>query len=268
MTQRWKLTIEYDGTNFVGWQMQENGASVQEAIEKAIHGFSGETISLRAAGRTDAGVHAVGQVAHFDLEKDTTEKTVRDAVNVHLRPHAISIVNAEKVPPNFHARFGAIYRVYCYKILMNRWAPPALETPYVWHVGPDLDIPKMHEAAQHLLGYHDFTSFRAAECQAKTPHRSMDRLDVLESKHDLRYGRHIEVWAEAKSFLHHQIRNIVGTLKLVGEGKWEPDRIRQALEAKDRTQAGPMAPASGLYFVRVDYSDKMPEKDVEDKGER
>jgi tRNA pseudouridine38-40 synthase len=253
VTQRWKLTIEYDGTPFVGWQRQENGASVQECLEKAIFNFCGEEVVVRAAGRTDAGVHAVGQVAHFDLEKDADEKIVSGAINAHLRPHPISVVKAERASSSFHARFGAAYRVYCYKILMNRWAPPALEAPYVWHVGRDLDVGAMHTAAQHLLGTHDFTSFRAAECQAKSPIRTMDRLDVLEVTHDLTAGRHLEVWAEAKSFLHHQIRNIVGTLKLVGEGKWEPERVKRALEAKDRTQAGPMAPASGLYFVRVDY---------------
>ena len=253
MTQRWKLTIEYDGTPFAGWQRQENALSVQECIEKAIIAFCGEEVVLRAAGRTDAGVHAVGQVAHFDLEKDATEKIVSGAINAHLRPHPISVVNAEKVSSGFHARFGAAYRVYCYKILMNRWASPALESPYVWHIGRDLNVAAMHAAAQHLLGTHDFTSFRAAECQAKSPIRSMDRLDVIETTYNLSAGRHLEVWAEAKSFLHHQIRNIVGTLKLVGEGKWQPEDVKTALEAKDRTKAGPMAPASGLYFVRVDY---------------
>lgn len=253
MTQRWKLTIEYDGTPFVGWQRQESDLSVQACVEKAIHDFSGETVTIHVAGRTDAGVHAVGQVAHVDLEKDTNEKTVRDAINAHMRPHPVAIVKAEPVSQEFHARFDAINRVYCYKILMNRWADAALESPYVWHIGRDMDVGAMHKAAQHLIGKHDFTSFRGAACQAKGPVRSLDRCDVVETKHNLTFGRHVEIWAEARSFLHHQIRNIVGTLQLVGEGKWQPDDVKRVLEAKDRTLAGPMAPASGLYFVRVDY---------------
>ena len=254
MTQRWKLTIEYDGTNFAGWQRQASDPSVQGTIEKAIHGFCGEEVTLHVAGRTDAGVHAVGQVAHVDLEKESTEKTVRDAINAHLRPHPISIVKAEPVSPEFHARFGAVHRAYCYKILMNRWAAPVLEYNRVWHIGGDLDVAAMQKAAKHLLGTHDFSTFRASECQAKSPVRSIDRLDVIEIMDNLGYGRHLEIWAEAKSFLHHQIRNVTGTLKLVGEGKWTPDDMKTALEAKDRTKGGPMAPASGLYFVRVDYA--------------
>lgn len=253
MAQRWKVTIEYDGTSFVGWQRQENGLSVQACLEKAIHSFCGEEVTIHVAGRTDAGVHAVGQVAHFDIERPSTEKEVRDAVNAHLRPHRISVVTAEAVPETFHARFDAVNRVYCYKILMNRWAPPALLAPYVWHVGIELDVSSMHQAAQHLLGKHDFSSFRAAACQANSPIRSLDRLDVRQVTHPLEAGGHIEIWAEARSFLHHQIRNIVGTLKLVGEGKWTPEDVKRVLEAKDRTQAGAMAPAAGLYFVRVNY---------------
>lgn len=254
MTQRWKLTIEYDGTDFVGWQRQASDASIQGSIEKAIHDFCGENVTLHAAGRTDAGVHAVGQVAHIDIERPSTEKEVRDAINAHLRPRPISIVKAEPVSQDFHARFGAVHRVYCYKILMNRRAPPVLESRRVWHINVDLNVAAMHEAAQHLLGNHDFSTFRAAECQAKTPVRTMNRLDVIEATNNLGFGRHIEIWAEARSFLHHQIRNIVGTLRLVGEGKWAPDDVKTALQAKDRTKGGPMAPASGLYFVRVDYS--------------
>lgn len=252
MTQRWKLTIEYDGTHFVGWQRQENGLSVQECLEKAIHGFCGEAVTIHVAGRTDSGVHAVGQVAHVDIARPSTEKEVRDALNAHLRPHTVSIVKAEPVSPEFHARFDAIHRVYCYKILMNRWAPPALLSPYVWHVGLDLDVEAMDRAAQYLIGKHDFSSFRAAACQAKGPVRSLDRLRVMEVQ-ALGFGRHVEVWAEARSFLHHQIRNIVGTLKMVGEAKYTPEDVKTILDAKDRTKAGAMAPASGLYFVRVDY---------------
>lgn len=253
MTQRWKLTIEYDGTDFAGWQRQDNAPSIQGCVEKAIHGFCGETVTLHVAGRTDAGVHAVGQVAHVDLEKESTEKTVRDAINAHLRPHPISVVKAEPVAHDFHARFGAVHRVYCYKILMNRWAAPAIEHRHVWHVGMDLDVAAMHTAAQHLIGTHDFSTFRASECQAKSPIRSLDRLDVIEVQHGLSFGRHVEIWAEARSFLHHQIRNITGTLKLVGEGKWTPGDVRIALESKDRTKGGPTAPASGLYFVKIEY---------------
>ena len=253
MTQRWKLTIEYDGTEFVGWQVQENGISVQGALEKAFHAFCGETVTLHVAGRTDSGVHATGQVAHVDINRPSTEKEVRDAINAHLRPQRISIVTAEPVSDEFHARYNALRRLYCYKILMNRWAPPAIVAPYVWHVGWDLNVAAMHEAAQHLIGKHDFTSFRSAACQANSPVRTLDRLDVIETKHNLDFGRHVEIWAEARSFLHHQIRNIAGTLKLVGEGKWTPADVKTALEARDRTKGGAMAPASGLYFVRVDY---------------
>ena len=253
MTQRWKLTLEYDGTEFVGWQRQESDLSVQGCLEKAFYDFCGETVTLHVAGRTDAGVHAVGQVAHVDIERPSTEKEVRDAVNAHLRPHRISILKAEPVSTGFHSRFEAVNRVYCYKILMNRRAPPALAAPYVWHVGWDLDAAAMHLAARHLLGKHDFSSFRSAACQANSPIRTLDRLDVIETTHDLSAGRHLEIWAEARSFLHHQIRNIVGTLEQVGEGKWAADDVKRALEAKDRTKGGPMAPASGLYFVRVDY---------------
>lgn len=253
MTQRWKLTIEYDGTDFCGWQWQDNALSVQECIEKAIHGFCGETVSLHVAGRTDSGVHALGQVAHFDLEREADGKTVRDAINYHLRPHPITVVSAEAVSEEFHARFGAIHRVYCYRILMARHAPTVIHMRNTWHVWQDLNLDAMSMAAEHLIGTHDFSSFRAAECQAKSPLRSLDRLEILENKSQLGLGRHIEVWAEAKSFLHHQIRNITGTLKMVGEGKLTPGDVKAILAARDRTKAGVMAPASGLHFVRVDY---------------
>lgn len=250
---RWKLTIEYDGSSFAGWQRQTNAPSVQEAIEKAITAFCGEEAQLHVAGRTDAGVHAVGQVAHVDLARETDERSVRDAINYHLRPYPVAIVKAERAAPEFHARFGAIHRVYCYKILMGRRADNVLQQKRVWHVQRELDVAAMNKAAKHLLGQHDFSSFRDAECQAKSPMRSMDRLEFIERKHELSAGRHIELWAEARSFLHHQIRNITGTLSLVGEGKWQPDDVKAVLEAKDRTKAGPTAPPDGLYFVRVDY---------------
>ena len=252
MTQRWKLTIEYDGTDFAGWQKQDNALSVQECLEKAVHAFSGETVNSHVAGRTDSGVHAAGQVAHIDLEKETDAKTVRDAINAHLRPHAAVVVQAEAVSNEFHARFSALRRVYCYKIFMARSAPPMIGGRYVWHVWQDLDVDAMSAAARHLVGSHDFTSFRATACQAKSPLRSLDRLEFLE-KETPGLGRHLELWAEARSFLHHQIRNITGTLKMVGEDKFKPDDVKKILEAKDRTQAGVMAPASGLCFMRVDY---------------
>ncbi len=250
---RWKLTIEYDGTGFAGWQRQARDPSIQGCLEKAIHAFCGETVTLHVAGRTDAGVHATGQVAHVDLDRASTAKEVQDAINAHLRPLPISIVKAEAVSPEFHARFDALNRVYCYQILMNRWAPPALDGAYVWHVGWDLDAAAMHAAAQHLVGHHDFSTFRATACQAKSPLRTLDHLSVTETTHHLGAGRRLEIRAEARSFLHHQIRNIVGTLKLVGEKKWTLDDVKRALAARDRTKGGPMAPASGLYFVRVDY---------------
>lgn len=253
MTARWKLTIEYNGTDYAGWQRQENAPSIQGAIESAIKSFCGEDVTLHAAGRTDAGVHAQGQVAHVDIARPSTEKEVRDAINAHLRPRGISILTAERAAPDFHARFNALRRVYRYRILMNRFAPPALDHGFVWHVYWDLDLAAMNAAARHLIGTHDFSSFRAAECQAKSPVKTLDRLEVIEREMPFVHGRYVEIWAEARSFLHHQIRNIAGTLKLVGEGKWTPDDVRRALEAKDRTKGGPMAPAAGLCLMRVDY---------------
>jgi tRNA pseudouridine38-40 synthase len=254
MTQRWKLTIEYDGSGFAGWQLQDGPLTVQECVEKAVFGFSGETVRCHVAGRTDAGVHAVGQVAHIDLEKEFEDRAVRDAINFHLRPHPVAVVKAEAVSLDFHARFGAQKRHYCYKIIMGRRPEPVLFHQRAWHVKHDLDLDAMNAAARHLLGTHDFSSFRAAECQAKTPIRSLDRLEISEQKNTPGAGRHIEIWAEAKSFLHHQIRNIAGSLVLVGKGKWNPDDMKTVLEARDRTKAGPMAPAGGLYFVQVDYA--------------
>ncbi|MDE2337514.1 MAG: tRNA pseudouridine(38-40) synthase TruA [Alphaproteobacteria bacterium] len=251
---RWKLTIEYDGAPFVGWQRQESDPSVQAAIEKAIHDFCGETVTLHVAGRTDAGVHAVGQVAHADIEKETDAKTVRDAINAHLRPLPVAVVRAEPVSDAFHARFGATRRVYCYKILSRRMPAPAIEQGRVWHVTWDLDIAAMRRAAQYLLGNHDFSSFRAAACQAKSPVRTLERCEVIETTQNLSAGQHIEIWAEARSFLHHQIRNIAGALGMAGMRKWEPEEVKAVLEARDRTKnTAAMAPAHGLYFVRVDY---------------
>ncbi|MEQ1889139.1 MAG: tRNA pseudouridine(38-40) synthase TruA [Alphaproteobacteria bacterium] len=246
MTERYKLLIEYDGAPFVGWQRQDNGPSVQAAIEDAIFAFCGERITLTAAGRTDAGVHASGQVAHCDLTRPTAPDTLRDALNAHLRPAPVSILVAERVAPDFHARFDAIRRVYRYYIL-DRRAPPALLRGRVWHVPRRLDAGAMHEAAQDLTGKHDFTTFRAAQCQAKSPVRTLDLLQVR------RESEMIVIVAEARSFLHHQIRSITGSLKLVGDGRWDPARMAQILAAQDRRACGPVAPPDGLCLMRVDY---------------
>ncbi len=263
MTQRWKLTIEYDGAEFAGWQRQDNALSVQAVLEKGVKGFCGEDVTAHVAGRTDAGVHAVGQVAHVDIAKLTDTKAVRDAINFHMRPHKVAIVKAEPVSPEFHARFGAKKRYYCYKIITGRRAEPIIDAGRAWHVNIDLDVARMNKAAKHLLGEHDFTSFRASECQAKSPIRSLDRLEFIENKTALAFGTHLELWAEARSFLHHQIRNMVGTLKLVGEGKWEPDDVKAALDARERAKAGPTAPSHGLYFMRVDYDENAFTKGVD-----
>src|SRR5215218_6568478 len=246
MMPRYKLIIEYDGTPFVGWQRQANGRSVQQAIEEAIEAFAGRVVRIQTAGRTDAGVHATHQVAHVDLDKDWRTDTVRDAANAHLKPAPVAILAAEIVPDAFDARASALKRHYLYRIL-NRRAPPGLDVHRVWHVPWALDVEAMHTAAQTLVGRHDFTTFRAAECQAKSPVRTLDRLDVT------RHGEEVRVAASARSFLHHQVRSMVGTIALVGAGRWSVEAVRQALEARDRTRCGPTAPASGLYLVGVDY---------------
>ncbi len=243
---RWKLTLEYDGGPFVGWQRQDNGPSVQEAVERAIHAFSGETLTLHAAGRTDAGVHALGQVAHVDLEKSTDADTVQNAINFHLKPAPVAIVDVAAVTEDFHARFSATHRAYRYRIL-NRRAPPTLLAGRVWHVATPLDTAAMQDAANALIGNHDFTSFRAAACQAKSPVKTLDTLRVD------RDGDEIAIAVAARSFLHHQVRNIAGTLKLVGEGKWTRADVEAALAARDRSRAGPTAPPDGLYLMRVSY---------------
>ena len=243
---RYRLRIEYDGTPFVGWQRQENGRSVQQAIEEAIAKFSGETITLRGAGRTDAGVHALGQVAHVDLARDWPVDTVRDALNAHLRPEPVAILEASQAPPDFDARFSAVKRHYLYRILSRR-APPALERDRVWALPQPLDTGAMHRAAQALIGKHDFTTFRAAECQAESPLRTLDRLDVS------REGDEVAVRASARSFLHSQVRSMVGSLAKVGEGKWPEARVGEILAARDRAACGPLAPPYGLYLAGVDY---------------
>jgi len=243
---RYRLKLEYDGAPFVGWQRQDNGPSVQGALEDAIEKLSGERVTVTGSGRTDAGVHALGQVAHFDLVKEFEPGKVRDALNYHLRPNPVSVLEADVADGQFHARFSARSRHYLFRIL-NRRSPPALETGKVWHVSPKLDAEAMHAAAQTLVGQHDFTTFRAAECQAQSPVKTLDRLDVSRRADEI----HIE--ASARSFLHHQIRSFAGTLKLVGEGKWTPRDVAEALAAKDRAACGPVAPPDGLYLVRVDY---------------
>ena len=244
---RWKLTLEYDGGPFVGWQRQEAGLlSIQQALEDAILAFSGENVMVTTAGRTDAGVHAEGQVVHVDLTRDWTVKTVRDAINAHLRELPVAVLHAEPVSDEFNARFSARLRAYRYTIL-NRRAPPTLDLGKVWHIIPPIDAAKMHEAARQLLGHHDFTSFRDADCQAKSPMRTLDRLDVA------RNGDKVVCVVEARSFLHHQVRNMVGTLAKVGLGRWPLDDVKRVLDARDRTKAGPTAPAEGLVLTRVDY---------------
>ena len=243
---RYMITIEYDGTPFVGWQMQAVGVSVQGALQDAIEAFSGEVVGIRGAGRTDAGVHALGQVAHFDLNRDWDPFRVQEAVNFHLRPRPISIIACRKTPDDFDARFSATGRHYRYRVLCRR-APPVLDKDRVWWVKVALNAEAMHEAAQVLVGRHDFTTFRAAGCQAKSPVKTLDRLDVS------RVGEEIHIEACARSFLHNQVRSLVGSLRLVGDGRWALDDLRAALEARDRSRCGAVAPAGGLYLVAVDY---------------
>lgn len=243
---RYRIIIEYDGTAFVGWQRQAAGVSIQSVIEDAVHAFCGETITLRAAGRTDAGVHALGQVAHFDLQAPRDPFRVREAINYHLKPAPVVVLDCAHVAGDFDARFSAVKRHYLYRIL-NRRARPALDQHRVWWVSVPLDAERMGQAARHLVGYHDFTTFRAAQCQAHSPQKTLDRLDVV------RVGDEIQIRASARSFLHHQVRSMVGTLKHVGDGRWEVDDVLRALKARDRSACGVVAPSSGLYLVGVDY---------------
>jgi len=243
---RYKIIIEYDGAPFSGWQLQDRVPSVQGAIMAAIQAFSGEKVVVHGAGRTDAGVHAIGQVAHFDLSSERETDTVRDALNAHLRPHPVAILSAEKVPPGFDARRSALRRHYLYRIA-NRRPDLALERGRAWRLPRRLDSDAMHAAAQRLIGKHDFTTFRSTECQAKSPEKTLDRLDVS------RAAEEIHITAVARSFLHNQVRSMVGSLVVVGEGKWSADDLGRALAARDRTACGPVAPPEGLYLVRVDY---------------
>jgi tRNA pseudouridine38-40 synthase len=246
---RYKLTLEYDGGPFCGWQRQADRPSVQQALEEAVTAFCGETATVQGAGRTDAGVHAQGQVAHLDLEREVRLDVLRAALNHHLRPAPIVVLEAADAAADFHARFSALARTYRY-LIVNRPAPLALERGHAWFVPGRLDAEVMHEAASRLLGKHDFSSFRGALCQAKSPVKTLDSISVM------RHKAQIEIAVRARSFLHHQVRNVVGTLKLIGERKWPVERIEAVLAARDRAAAGPTAPACGLDLVRVDYDAK------------
>lgn len=243
---RYRLTIEYDGAPFVGWQMQDNGPSVQAALVEAIAGFSGEHVEVRGAGRTDAGVHARGQVAHFDLDKEMPPDRIRDAINAHLKPAPVAVLACEAVGPDFDARFSATRRDYEY-LIVDRRPPLTLDEGRAWRVPVPLDADAMDEAAKHLLGRHDFTTFRSVHCQARSPVKTLDRLDVA------REGERIVMTVSARSFMHNQVRSMVGSLKRVGEGKWSPADLKAALEARSRSACGPVAPACGLYLVSVAY---------------
>jgi tRNA pseudouridine38-40 synthase len=243
---RWRLTIEYEGGPFMGWQRQEHGPSVQQTLEKALHRMTGEQAVFTAAGRTDAGVHALAMAAHVDVTKALTAHRLRDGLNALVRPHPISVLEVEQVAGDWHARFSCIGRRYLYRIL-NRRAPPALDLGRVWHIAFPLDVEVMAEGAAMLVGRHDFTTFRSAQCQSDSPVKTLDRLEVR------RIGEEIHVEAAARSFLHHQVRSMVGCLALVGRGQWKPDDMRRALEARDRAALGLNAPPHGLYFLEAIY---------------
>lgn len=244
---RFKITIEYDGSGYVGWQRQANGRSVQGEIEAALTRLSGETPSVNGAGRTDKGVHALGQVAHFDFSGSSLPAdTIRDGLNAHLRDETIVIRDAAPVSDDFDARFSATARHYRYRIL-NRRVPPALDRDRVWHVPRPLDVEAMRKGAEALIGHHDFTTFRSADCQAKSPMKTLDRLELMRTDDE------VMVEASARSFLHSQVRSMVGTLARVGTGAWPVARIAEALAAKDRSACGALAPPCGLYLVAVDY---------------
>jgi len=243
---RWRLTIEYDGGPFMGWQRQEHGPSVQQTLEEALARMTGELPAIHAAGRTDAGVHALAMSAHVEIEKTLTEHRLREGLNALVRPQPVSVLSAERVAGDWHARFSCIGRRYLYRIL-NRRAPPALERGRVWHVGVSLDCEAMQKGASHLVGRHDFTTFRSAQCQSDSPVKTLDRLHVS------RVGDEIRIEAAARSFLHHQVRSMVGCLAMVGRGQWKPADIKAALEARDRAALGFNAPPRGLYFVEAIY---------------
>ena len=252
---RYKLTLEYDGSGFVGWQRQQNGPSIQQALEEAIEGFCGERVTATAAGRTDAGVHALAQVVHFDLAKAWPAATVRNALNDHLRPAPISVLAAAEAAADFDARFSARARRYLYRIV-NRRAPLSLERGRAWQVAPPLDEGAMQAAADKLVGPHDFTTFRSVHCQARSPVKTLDELEVS------RQGEVVLVRARARSFLHNQVRAMVGTLERVGEGKMSAAEVAAALAARDRAQGGPTAPACGLYLAAAEYGEEDGDEDA------
>jgi tRNA pseudouridine38-40 synthase len=246
VTTRFRVTVEFDGGPFMGWQRQPHGPTVQAAIEEAIAAIVGAPVAVHAAGRTDAGVHGLGMVAHFDIERAITPFRLMEAINALLRPSPVAILACDPVASDFHARFSCVARHYEYRIV-NRRPPLTLEAGRAWRIRGALDVDAMHDAAQLLVGHHDFTTFRSAHCQAESPVRTLDRLHVV------RNGERITIHASARSFLHHQVRSMVGCLSLVGLGKWSADDLQAALDAKDRTTLGLNAPPDGLYFVRADY---------------
>lgn len=245
---RYRIAVEYDGTPFVGWQVQANGPSVAGAIAAALHKLTGKAVAVHGAGRTDAGVHALAQIAHFDLDSQWDPLKLREGLNALVRPNPVAILAVDQIDDEFHARHSAVARHYLYRIV-NRRAPLALELNRAWHVSQPLDEGSMQEGARQLIGRHDFTTFRSAECQSASPIKTLDALSVS------RRGDLIEVRASARSFLHNQVRSMVGSLKLVGDGKWQPLDMKRALEAHDRSACGPVAPPHGLYLMRVDYAD-------------
>lgn len=253
---RWILTIEYHGGGFSGWQRQEAGIpSVQQAVEDAIYAFCQKRVTLYVAGRTDAGVHARGQVTHFDLdygERPLSGADLAKAINAHLRPQLVAVIDAREGSADFHARFSAKNKLYTYRII-NRPAPLTVDHGRAWHIRRELDVHAMQKAARHLLGQHDFSTFRDSQCQAKSPVKTLDTFEIETVGYDRFGGREILMHVQGRSFLHHQVRNMAGTLSLVGDGKWAPEDVKTALDARDRTKGGPTAPAEGLYLVRVDY---------------
>ena len=243
---RWRLTIEYDGGPFMGWQRQDHGPSVQQTLEEALQKMIGEAGQFIAAGRTDAGVHALAMSAHVDVERELTPHRLREGLNALVRPKPISVIDVWPVAADWHARFSCVGRRYLYRILARR-APPALDADRVWHIPVPLDVDAMREGARHLIGRHDFTTFRSAQCQSDSPVKTLDWLEVVQASEEIR------VTAAARSFLHHQVRSMVGCLALVGRGQWQPDDMRKALEAQDRSALGFNAPPGGLYFVEAVY---------------
>ena len=253
--KRWKITIEYSGTSYSGWQKQDDLPTIQGSIEDAIDKFCQQKITIHGAGRTDTGVHARGQIAHFDLDygdRPLTGFDLSKALNAHLRPQPISILDAQEMDDSFHARFNAKKKQYCYRILC-RSSAPALEKNRMWHMHKHLNIPAMRKASKYLIGEHDFTTFRDSGCQARSPIRTIDKISIEDFAYDSHGGREIFLVVEGQSFLHYQVRNIVGTLSLVGQGKWEPKDVQKALDKKDRKAGGPTAPACGLYLVKINY---------------